>query len=209
MRTTRVARPNTTSSRRRRSRLLHGPAKRNERTTKLLVPVDFSAESEKAIVYAVALARQFGAKITLFYVLEPIRTPDFAMFPLSLSRRQLLQKCKGRLHRVATDLGIDRTLVTSTVARFGTVSAQIIAEARKQQVDLILIATHGYRGLKHALLGSTAERVVQKAPCAVLVLRPHEREIIPFEVNHPKRNCYESETRQKFGRSGAGSGRQG
>jgi nucleotide-binding universal stress UspA family protein len=101
--------------------------------------------------------------------------------------------------RTTTDLGIDRTLVTSTVARFGTASAQIIAEARKQQVDLILIATHGYNGFKHALLGSTAERVVQKAPCAVLVLRPHEREMISFEVNHPKRNCYESQTRQKLG----------
>src|ERR1044071_3113059 len=56
----------------------------------ILVPIDFSAESEKALAYAVPLALRLGAKIILLYVLEPIRTPDFAMFPLSLDRKQLM-----------------------------------------------------------------------------------------------------------------------
>jgi universal stress protein A len=57
------------------------------------------------------------------------------------------------------------------LVRFGRSFHEIVAVARRRKVDLILIATHGYSGLKHALLGSTTERVVRLAPCAVLVVR--------------------------------------
>src|ERR1043166_5663353 len=148
----------------------------------ILVPIDFSAESEKALAYAVPLARRLGAKIILLYVLEPVRTPDFAMFPLSLDRKQLMAKCQRRLRRIASDLRIGSTLLQSAVVRFGAAFQEITHLARTRRVDLILISTHGYTGLKHAVLGSTAERVVRHAPCAVLVVRPREREFIRSEI---------------------------
>jgi nucleotide-binding universal stress UspA family protein len=153
----------------------------------LLVPVDFSAESEKAVVYAVTLARQLGGKIMLLYVLEPIRTPDFAMFPLSLTRKQLLAKCKRRLQRITQDLELERAIVKSHEVRYGLASEEIIKTARRCRVDLIVISTHGLTGLKRYVLGSTTERVVRQAPCPVLVVRPREREFVSFKVQPSKK----------------------
>jgi universal stress protein A len=161
------------------------PSRLSTRT--LLVPVDFSAESEKAIVYATELARQFGGRIILFYVLEPVRTPDFALFPLSLTREQLLQKCKRRLQRITRLLGKERRFVKSHAASFGRAAEEIVKAARRYRVDLIVISTHGLTGLKRTVLGSTTERVVRQAPCPVLIVKPREREFVSFNVQPSKK----------------------
>jgi len=153
----------------------------------ILVPIDFSAESEKALTYAVPLARHLRAKIVLLYVLELVRTPDFAMFPLSLDRQHLMAKCQRRLRRVAADLHIRPARLQSTHVRVGVASQEITDFAQTHRVDLIIISTHGYTGLKHAVLGSTAERVVRHAPCSVLVVRPREREFIRTEIEPSKK----------------------
>jgi universal stress protein A len=62
--------------------------------------------------------------------------------------------------------------------RLGTPYEEIVKVAKEMEVDLIIIATHGYTGLKHFLLGSTAERVVRLAPCPVLVVREEERDFV-------------------------------
>jgi nucleotide-binding universal stress UspA family protein len=62
--------------------------------------------------------------------------------------------------------------------RTGTAFLEIAEAAKSLEADLIIIATHGYTGLKHLLLGSTAERVVRSAPCPVLVVREHEHEFV-------------------------------
>jgi len=145
----------------------------------ILVPVDFSAESEKALAYAVPFARQFGAKLTVLYVVEPTATPDFlASFPLVIENDKLMAQTKGHLDRIVSDLAIDRKLIDGTLVRYGRSFYEITEAARSLKADLIIISTHGYSGLKHALLGSTAERVVQHAPCPVLVVRPREREFV-------------------------------
>jgi nucleotide-binding universal stress UspA family protein len=161
------------------------PSRLSTRT--VLVPVDFSAESEKAIVYATALARQLGGRIILFYVLEPLRTPDFALFPLSLTREQLLQKCKRRLQRITGLLGKEGRFVKSHAASFGRAAEEIVKAARRYRVDLIVISTHGLTGLKRTVLGSTTERVVRQAPCPVLVVRPREREFVSFNIQPSKK----------------------
>jgi nucleotide-binding universal stress UspA family protein len=145
----------------------------------ILVPVDFSAESEKALAYAVPFARQFGAKLTIVHVVEPTATPDFlTSFPLVIEKDKLMTASKSHLDRVVSDLAIDRKLVDGTLVRYGRSFYEITEAARSLKADLIIISTHGYSGLKHALLGSTAERVVQHAPCPVLVVRPREREFV-------------------------------
>jgi universal stress protein A len=143
----------------------------------ILVPVDFSAQSEKALAYAVPFAEQFGAKLTLLHVVEPVATPDFALsFPLVNDK--VVADCKRHLERIVQDLEIAPKLVQKTLVREGRSFHEIADAARTLKVDLIIISTHGHTGLKRAVLGSTTERVVRHAPCPVLVVREHEQEFI-------------------------------
>jgi nucleotide-binding universal stress UspA family protein len=145
----------------------------------ILVPTDFSPESEKALAYAVPFARQFKAKLTLLHVVEPVATPDFAKsFPLALEDDKVTAECKRHLERVVKDLKIVPKLIEKALVRHGRSFHEIADAARTLKVDLIIISTHGYTGLKHALLGSTTERVVRHAPCPVLVVRPREHEFV-------------------------------
>ncbi|HVY71004.1 MAG TPA: universal stress protein [Verrucomicrobiae bacterium] len=145
----------------------------------ILVPVDFSAESEKAIAYAVPFARQFGARIVLLHVVEPVAFPDFeAAFPLVMENDKIMAACKRHLERVARDLRIPPRLVERVLVRHGRSFNEIADAARTLKVDLIIISTHGRTGFKRALVGSTTERVVRHAPCPVLVVRPCEHEFV-------------------------------
>ena len=78
---------------------------------------------------------------------------------------------KNGLEGVMKAARIPRSVVEKILVRSGRSFHEIAAAARTRKVDLIIMATHGYTGLKHALLGSTTERVVRHAPCPVLVVR--------------------------------------
>ena len=75
-----------------------------------------------------------------------------------------------------------------TLHRIGTPYEEIVKVAKEMEVDLIVIATHGYTGLRHFLLGSTTERVVNLAPCPVLVVRQKERDFILKKASEIARN---------------------
>lgn len=142
------------------------------RIKSILVPLDFSAPSQKALDQAVAFARLFKAKLTLLHVVEPVATPDFAAsFPLVMEDDQVIGAAREKLERAVAAARIPRTLVEKILVRFGRSFHEITEAARTRKVDLIVIATHGHTGLKHALLGSTTERVVRHAHCPVLVVR--------------------------------------
>lgn len=141
----------------------------------ILVPTDFSAPSKKALDYAVPFAEQFGAKLILLHVVEPVATPDFAnSFPLMMESDKLLAACNAQLQSLVKQSAIDPKLVEKTLVRQGRSFHEITDAAGTLKADLTIISTHGYTGLKHALLGSTAERVVRHAPCPVLVVRERE-----------------------------------
>jgi universal stress protein A len=147
------------------------------RLKSILVPIDFSGPSKKALTYAVPFAKQFGAKLTLLHVLEPVATPDFAKsFPLAMESDTVMAVCKGRLNQVIKEEAIDPKLVEEVLVRCGRSFQEIAEAARTLKADLIIISTHGYTGLKHAVLGSTTERVVRHATCPVLVVRESEQE---------------------------------
>jgi nucleotide-binding universal stress UspA family protein len=144
----------------------------------ILVPTDFSPPSFKALKYAAALARQFEAKITLLYVLEPVVMPDFAAFPLAMDEDKVIRNAEVELKALPAKQGIDGALVERAVVRSGSPHREITAAAFSLKVDLIVISTHGRKGLAHTLVGSTTERVVRHAPCPVLVVREREREFV-------------------------------
>ena len=144
------------------------------RIKSILVPLDFSPSSKRSLDYAVSLARQFKAKLTLLHVVEPIATPDFAAsFPLMMEDDKLMAAAKNELEHAVKAALVPRGLVEKILVRFGRSFHEIAEAARTRKADLIIISTHGYTGLKHALLGSTTERVVRHAPCPVLVVRQH------------------------------------
>ena len=142
------------------------------RVKSILVPLDFSPPSKQALDYAVAVARQFKAKLTLLNVVEPMATPDFAAaFPLVMEDDRQMAAARNELERAVKAARVPRGLVEKILVRSGRSFHEITEAARTRKVDLIVIATHGYSGLKHTLLGSTTERVVRHAPCPVLVVR--------------------------------------
>jgi len=163
----------------------------------ILVPIDFAPESEKALVYAVPFARQFGAKLTLVHIIEPIATPDFAdAFPLALQEEEVITSGTRHLQRIVKDLQIEPGLVGNLVVRFGRAFHEIVEAANSNHADLIIMSTHGYTGLEHTFLGSTAERVVRHATCPVLVVRPREREFVTRTQKTSTRSVYESKIQQ-------------
>lgn len=137
----------------------------------ILVPIDFSEASTKALEYATSLAAQFGGRLTLLNVVEPVYYPDLAYTPLLMENDKIVQAAERELSAVVARNGIPETLLRKTLVRTGKAFHEITEAARTLKVDLIIIATHGRSGITRALLGSTTERVVRHAKCPVLVVR--------------------------------------
>lgn len=142
----------------------------------ILVPVDFSRPSEKALDYAASLAGPFGAKLILLNVVEPFPTPDFAYSPMALDDNVIVAQAKEHLKKVLARSGLDSAAVGKVLVRHGLPYVEITSAAKALKSDLIVISTHGYTGLAHVFMGSTAERVVRHAPCPVLVVRASGRD---------------------------------
>lgn len=134
----------------------------------ILAPTDLSKPSKCAVKTAVALAQKCGAKLILFHV---VQCPNCSSFDSPPDAEKMMEEARQTLDDIA------RTIPTGVTVekhvRFGTREPvnEIVEEANNVSADLIVIATHGYSGLKRVLLGSTAERVVRHAPCPVLVVR--------------------------------------
>ena len=146
----------------------------------ILVPVDFSPPSQKALHYALSFAEQFRATVSLLYVLEPAIYPtELGYVPAELDAMYQSVQAGGRERLVAlAESQIPSHLRAQTLLRLGQPHREITQAAKELKVDLIVIATHGYTGLKHTLLGSTAERVVRHAPCPVLTVREREHDFV-------------------------------
>jgi nucleotide-binding universal stress UspA family protein len=138
----------------------------------VLVPVDFSATADRALEYAIALAQQLQARLTLLHVLHltPLAMGDPAaglpvnyLDTLETGAQQLLQASLERVRHAG--LQGEGLLVQ------GAPMQTIVETAGERGVDLIIMGTHGRTGLTHVLLGSVAEHVVRQAPCPVLVMR--------------------------------------
>ena len=144
----------------------------------ILVPIDFSNASRKALQYALPFAQQFGAKVTLLYVVEPVATPDFAYYPLMMENDKIVAAGHKELDKLCVREAIDPRFIEKKLVRNGVAYREITEAAKNLKVDLIVISTHGNTGLKHLMLGSTTERVVRHAACPVLVVREREREFV-------------------------------
>jgi nucleotide-binding universal stress UspA family protein len=143
------------------------------RLPKILVPMDFSGESMKALRYALGFAGQFGSRIVLAHVVEPMVYPPEAGF-IPLDPSHLVKAAKRRLVAIARE-SVPANRLGGTRVTLGNPPREIAALAGRLKANLIVLSTHGYTGLQHVLLGSTAERVVRHAPCPVLVVRKNDK----------------------------------
>jgi nucleotide-binding universal stress UspA family protein len=140
----------------------------------ILFATDFSEISEYAYDYAYTLAKKFNSKLIVMHVInEPVDLRGFYVPHISFeslekeiedaAEKMMKKFCSGRL----TDLASSDTVIVS-----GIPYDEIINKADKEDVSLIVLGTHGRAGLDHLLFGSTAERVVRRARCPVMTIRP-------------------------------------
>ena len=139
---------------------------------RIMVPIDFSDYSKRALKYAVDFAKQFNSKMFLIYVVEPIIYPaDFSMGQVAIPSADLDMQSRASEELMNLAKTIGSGLHVETIIKTGKPFIEIIDTAKEKDVDLIIMATHGHTGVEHLLFGSTAEKVVRKAPCPVLTLR--------------------------------------
>jgi len=143
---------------------------------RVLVPIDFSDCSKKALQYAIPLAKEHEATITLLYIVPTNYNPgEFGAIDYYSIEGDLRVSSENELAKLAAD-EIHGEVSADTVVRTGSPALEIIDLAAKLPADLIVISTHGRTGLRHVFLGSVAEDVTRRAPCPVLVVREQEHE---------------------------------
>lgn len=150
------------------------PSKKEIQIQRILVPTDFSPLADTAVEVAAEYARRFNAHLTVVHVMPPFFSGTEAdIFAVSSAYygRELIGIMEGNLEKVAAPLREQGISVDINLPH-GVPAIEVVKLARQLDTDLIVVSTHGRTGLGHAFLGSTAERIVQKASCPVLTVRP-------------------------------------
>ena len=147
---------------------------------RILVATDFSAHSDVALTYGAELAKKFDSEVILFHAVEG---PDLVSqlppggegyFPPNLPRIQE-ESAQKQCGHLLENSGIARGRARIEI---GTPFVEIVRAAREEDVDLLIVGTHGRGALAHIMLGSVAERVVRKASCPVLTVRKDEHDFV-------------------------------
>jgi nucleotide-binding universal stress UspA family protein len=142
---------------------------------KILCPTDFSAASKRAIELAVPIAEKLGAQIYLVHIVPVIphlATSPTSSFDVPEYERLLKSDAEKQLAEIAKSI---KGVKTQQILGNGSASDGILKAADENQIDLIVIATAGATGLEHVVFGSVAEKVVRRATCPVLTIRPPKK----------------------------------
>ena len=140
---------------------------------RILVPTDFSEPAQAALKWAATLAREFKAQLYLLHVVpEPYAYPwgtELSTLPMTDILAQSEEASRERLKELAatTQLPADRVITRAVI---GTPVDQVLVMVNDQQIDLVVLGTHGRGLVGHLLLGSVAERVVRRSPVPVLTV---------------------------------------
>ena len=135
--------------------------------TRILVPTDFSRQSDRAIHYAHDLAEQLGASLHLLHVVNrPLLAEGLAdgAFISEKFESDMVKHAEAQMHKQEPG-------TASTDVVFGYAAKAIVEHAARLGADLIVMGSHGRTGMVHLMLGSVAEAVVRTSPCPVLTVR--------------------------------------
>lgn len=148
----------------------------------ILLPTDFSELAKPATEFARDLAERYAAQLYCLHVVDDAYQYWSAIGPESLPvgppPEEMLEVGRTRLARFTGEYlnGLGKPVISQVA--YGRPFAEIINFAKEKQVDLIVMGTHGRGGIAHVLLGSTTEKVVRKAPCAVLTVRTTDQPLV-------------------------------
>jgi nucleotide-binding universal stress UspA family protein len=140
---------------------------------RILVPLDGSPLAEAALAHAETLAQQFASEVLLLrVVVSPyaIIAPDLVLAGYDSNHQQFEDQAEHYLQAVAGKLAA-RQIKVRTMTCDGPVAEAILDRARENQIDLIVMSTHGRGGVSRWVYGSVADRLLQAAPCPVLLVR--------------------------------------
>jgi universal stress protein A len=134
--------------------------------------VDFSEHSDMALRSAAFLSSSQQAKLILMHVIEHLHASEYFM-TLILSPQQIKARLEDEANRHVSLLPKTVNCPTNveTEIREGKAFVEIVKKAKEDDVDLIVIGSHGRTGLPHIMIGSVAEKVARKAPCHVLIVK--------------------------------------
>jgi nucleotide-binding universal stress UspA family protein len=147
---------------------------------RVLVPTDFSASANHALLYGMSFAKEYGAELTLLHVVETLSVgyaSDLFPVPMAEVFDEIAGYARAELAKLAAQAQ-ERGIAVQQVVIQGKPALEIVRFAQEQGIDVIVLGTHGRGVLDHALFGSTTERVVRKAPCPVLTCRLAEHEFV-------------------------------
>lgn len=137
----------------------------------LLVPIDFSEQSENAATAACALAAKTGSTVHLLHAyVIPVASVGLALTVSQQYVEQFVKDSRIQLQELAARL-CPNAVMGPFLVESGDPREVITDEAKKLHAELIVMGTHGRRGITRALIGSVAESVVRTAPCSVLIVR--------------------------------------
>jgi len=148
----------------------------------VLHPTDFSDLSQTALGYACQLADIFDARLHCLHVIDEAYQYWSAMGPESIPVgppvEDMIEAGKKRMERFRDEHLSGLKHEPQTYVTIGRPFAEIIGYTREHKIDLIVMATHGRGAIAHVLLGSTTEKVVRKASCAVMTIRAHDEAFV-------------------------------
>ena len=137
----------------------------------ILVAHDFEPDADAALEYALNLAKALGARVTLLHTYEIPSAGSPEVLVMATTWLEQIGKVAQETLGKIVDRVKDRGVAVESTVRQGTPWREIEVLAKESSVDLVVVGTHGRKGLPRALMGSVAEKIVRTAPCPVLVVR--------------------------------------
>ena len=148
-----------------------------QQVERILVPVDFSKYARLSIAYAVELAMTYGARLDLLHIVEDVELPGaYGMEASPFAVEDIVGRAEKALEEmIRQEIGFEHVLAE---VRIGYPAVDIVETAREHEADLIVMATHGRRGIRRLIMGSVAERVVRMAPCPVFSVKSFGKSLL-------------------------------
>lgn len=139
---------------------------------KILAPVDFSENSKKILDSASDIAEKFGAALSVVFVVQSF--DDYSGFfvphmPVAKFEEEMVQGAEQKM-----DSFLDSYTGVEAKVLIGDVGEEVVRYAEETGIDMIIMGTHGYKGLEKVMFGSVAEKVVKTASCPVLTINPYK-----------------------------------
>ncbi len=144
-----------------------------DNASKIIVPIDFTSTTDKVVKYATSIADKMEAHVVFLHVVNDFQGYDMLLVhpSFSLITKDLKDKSEEKIANLVEDYQNLKCGVSGKVI-IGNVAKEIVNFAAEEKADMIIIGARGVRGLEELLMGSTAKKVLEAAPCPVLTFHP-------------------------------------